>query len=245
MVSYLDKYLQVNDIPDYPGALNGLQVESKRPIAKILAAVDASQASIDAAASTGADLLLVHHGLFWGGVAPIVGRQWRRLKSLLDAGVGVYSSHIPLDCHPIVGNNAVLARTLGITDLVPTGDFKGISIGLLGSYQAPLSEFVAKVSAVTGTQPKVIAGGPESVSRVCVVTGGAGSMIDEVRRAGADTFLTGEGNHHSYFDATEGGLNVVYAGHYATETFGVKALAAHLQQEFDVAWEFFDHPTGL
>ncbi len=207
--------------------------------------MDASQASIDAAATAGADLLLVHHGLFWGGGTPVVGRQWRRLKSLLDSGVAVYSSHIPLDCHPEVGNNAVLARALGITDPVPTGDFKGVAIGLLGSHTGTLSQFVAKVAEVTGTQPKVIAGGPGAVSRVCVVTGGGGSMIDEVRRAGADTFLTGEGNHHSYFDATEGGLNVVYAGHYATEVFGVKALATHLRQEFDVTWEFFDHPTGL
>ncbi len=207
--------------------------------------MDASQASIDAAARTGAHLLLVHHGLFWGGGTPVVGRQWRRLKSLLDADVAVYSSHIPLDCHPDVGNNAVLARALGIMDSVPTGDFKGVAIGLLGAFDGTLSEFTSKVTEVTGTQPKVIAGGPEKVSRVCVVTGGAGSMIDEVRRAGADTFLTGEGNHHSYFDATEGGLNVVYAGHYATETFGVKALATHLQREFDVTWDFFDHPTGL
>jgi len=214
-------------------------------VSKVLAAVDASQASIDAAVSTGADLLLVHHGLFWDGGAPVVGRQWRRLKSLLDAGVAVYSAHIPLDCHPNVGNNAVLARGLGLTDLVPTGDFKGVAIGLMGSFDGRLSAFVTKVSEVTGAQPKVIPGGPETVSRVCVVTGGAGSMIDEVRRAGADTFLTGEGNHHSYFDATEGGLNVVYAGHYATETFGVRALAAHLQREFDLTWEFFDHPTGF
>lgn len=245
MVEYLDEYLQVQALPDSAGAFNGLQVDSPVPVARILAAVDASQASIDAAVERSADLLLVHHGLFWDGIPPVVGRQWKRLHALLSQNVAVYSAHIPLDCHPDVGNNAVLARTLRLQDLQPAGEYKGVPIGFIGTTDQSLPQFVEKVAKSVGSSPMVIQGGPERVSRVCVVTGGAGSLVNDVKAAGADTFVTGEGNHHSYFDATEGGVNLIYAGHYATETFGVKALAAHIEERFGIPWEFFDHPTGL
>jgi len=213
-------------------------------VSRILAAVDACQASIDAAVVAGANLLLVHHGLFWGGLQPVVGRHWARLRALIENGVAVYSVHIPLDCHPEVGNNAVLANALGLTNLERAGEYKGVSIGLVGSVDKTLADFVTQVELVVG-KTHVIPGGPERISRVGVVTGGAGSMTEAMRTAGADTFLTGEGNHHSFFDATEGGINLIYAGHYATETFGVKALAAHIERQFEIPWEFFDYPTGL
>lgn len=245
LTSYLDAYLKVAEVPDEAGALNGLQVQNGGTVTKVLAAVDACQASIDRAVEEEADLLVVHHGLFWGGPQPIVGRQWRRLVPLIREDVAVYSAHIPLDCHPEVGNNAVLARELGLRDTEPFGDYRGTLIGVAGRLDATRADLVERLGAILGASPQVIDGGPARVSRVGVITGGGGSMIGSAVRAGIDTFVTGEGAHHTYFDAVEGGINVIYGGHYATETFGVRALAAHIQDRFGLPWTFFDHPTGL
>ena len=245
LVEYLDTYLVVADTPDGPGALNGLQVENSGSVSRIGAGVDACQATIDAAASTGVDLLLVHHGLLWGDVQPITGRHWLRLRKLIAHDVAVYSAHIPLDCHPEVGNNALLAAKLGVENQRPFGDYHGTFIGLVGELTMSRDSFIELIAQVLGVEPHVIATGPADVRRVGVVTGGGGSMIRQARDAGIDTFVTGEGGHHAYFDAEEWGVNVVYGGHYATETFGVKALAAHIEKKFGIPWEFIDHPTGL
>lgn len=189
--------------------------------------------------------MLVHHGLFWGGASVVTGRQWRRLRALLTNGVAVYSAHLPLDCHAEVGNNAVLARALGLQDLEPFGIYKQVAIGVAGSIHLPLSEFVRRVKNTVGDEPRVLAGGPSETHRVGVITGGGASMIEDARRAGLDTFVTGEGSHHVHFDAIEGGINVLLAGHYATETFGVRALAQHINEHFGLPWEFHDNPTGL
>lgn len=245
LAAYLDRYLAVDEVPDGPGALNGLQVENSGAVNRVAAAVDACQATIDAAAQSGATLLLVHHGLFWGDPQPAVGRHRRRLKQLFDHDIAVYSAHLPLDCHPEVGNNAILAAKLGVRDPAPFGEYHGATVGLVGSLAESRDALVAKVTAVLGGKPHVIAAGPSEVQRLGIVTGGGGGMICQARDAGIDTYLTGEGPHHSFFDAEEWGINVLYGGHYATETFGVKALAAHIQEKFGVPWEFIDHPTGL
>ena len=245
LVDYLDEFLAVSEVSDAPGALNGLQVENSGAVSRIAVAVDACQATIDAAVKSGAGLLLVHHGLFWGDVQPVTGRQWKRLKQLITNDVALYSSHLPLDCHPQVGNNVVLAKALGVQGTQGFGDFHGTTVGVMGALTMPLDSFVERVTRVLGAAPHVIASGPAEVRQVGIVTGAAGSMIGQARDAGIDTFVTGEGTHHTHFDAEEGGMNVIYGGHYATETFGVQALGRHIEEKFGLPWEFVDHPTGL
>src|SRR6266704_230925 len=201
LVAYLDDYLRVREVPDAPEAVNGLQVANTGKVARLAAAVDVCEATVRMAAEQRSDVLLVHHGLFWGGQKPLTGPAYRRVAGLIQRGIALYSAHLPLDLHPDGGNNAVLARLLPF--------------------------------------------GPERVRRLGIVTGGAGSMIARAAAAGLDTYLTGEGAHHTFFDAEELRLNVFYAGHYATETVGVKALAAHLEAKFGLPWTFLDHPTGL
>lgn len=245
LVEYLDAYLRIGEIEDAPSALNGLQVESAGSVERIAVAVDACQATIDAAVAMRADLLLVHHGLFWGGLETVTGRRWRRLRPLLAHNVAVYAAHIPLDLHPEVGNNAVLARQLGVERIEWFGDYHGHALGAAGTLELDRDELVNRVRRVLGVEPHVIAAGPERVARVGVITGGGGRMIRQAVEAGLDAFVTGEGQHHTHFDAEEYGINALFAGHYATETVGVKALATHLEQRFGLSWEFVDHPTGL
>ena len=243
--TYLDAYLRISEVPDYAGAVNGLQVESSREVRKLAAAVDAAQVTVDRAAAWGADVLLVHHGLLWDGNVPVTGRRYRRLKALLAAELAVYSAHLPLDVHPEVGNNAVLARELGVEPTGKFGDYKGMPLGVWGEVDLSRGELLERAERVLGGPVRLIAGGPERVRRVGVITGGAGSMAQAAAEAGLDAFVTGEGSHPHYFDAEEGGLNLYFGGHYATEVWGVKALARHLEERFGLEWTFIDHPTGL
>jgi dinuclear metal center YbgI/SA1388 family protein len=246
MVEFLDGYLDVAGIPDYPGAWNGLQVDCRSPIDTVRVATDACQATIDAAARDGAQLLLVHHGLFWGEPLPITGRTYRRLKALMDADVALYSVHLPLDVHPEVGNGALLARRLDLVVEGRFGQWNGLDgLGVWAAADVSLEELVGRVHSACGSAPTVIPGGPGHVRRVGVATGGAGSLIPQAHAEGLDTFITGEGSHHTFHEATELGLNVIYAGHYATETAGVQALGKLLAERYGVDCAFIDHPTGL
>ncbi len=247
VVDYLDNYLRVADTPDHETALNGLQVECAGPVTGFVAAVDASQRTIDrvVAECPRGTMLLVHHGLFWDGNQPVRGRRYRRLKALLDHDIPVYGAHIPLDVHPDVGNNAVLARQLGILDPVPFDSYRGVPFGASGHLIMSRDVLVAHLAELLGGQVHLIPGGPETTTRVGVITGAAGGRIHAAAAAGLDTFITGEGAHHTAFDALEFGVNVLYAGHYATETVGVKALAEHIANRFGLEWEFHDHPTGM
>lgn len=246
LVAYLDDYLDLANVPDYPDAWNGLQVENSGTVRKIAACTDACQSTFETAAELGADLLLVHHGLFWGkGVTPLTGRSYRRVQQLITADIALYSAHLPLDAHPEVGNNIELARGIGLNVEGRFGEYEGHAIGFWGELQLSRDELGARLEKLLGSEPFLIAAGPEEARRVGVVTGGAASMIAQAQEAGLDTFVTGEGPHHTYFDAQEWGLNVLFAGHYATETLGVKALARHLAEKFGLDWEFIDHPTGL
>jgi dinuclear metal center YbgI/SA1388 family protein len=193
----------------------------------------------------GVDMLLVHHGLFWSGLQPLTGRGYRRVADLIAHDIALYSAHLPLDLHPDVGNNAVLARQLGVVLRGEFGETYGVRIGVWGDVDVPRTALERELSGVLGVPPRVLAFGPELVRRLGIVTGAAGSMIAQAAAAGLDSFVTGEGAHHTFFDAEELGVNVFYAGHYATETVGVKALAEHLRSRFDLPWTFLDHPTGL
>jgi dinuclear metal center YbgI/SA1388 family protein len=245
LVSYLDDYLQVRDVPDWPDAFNGLQVEGRDEIGRLALAVDACRATITAAVGRHADLLVVHHGLFWGGKAPVTGPYYRRLAPLVKADLALYSCHMPLDAHPEVGNNHVMARQLGLSVGGMFAEREGVPIGVWCCADLARGELADRVRHTLGVDPLVIAAGPDRVRKVGIITGGAASWIDRAAAIGCDTFVTGEGAHHTYFEAEERGLNAIYAGHYATETVGVKALGAHLERRFGLETCFIDHPTGL
>ncbi len=246
IVEYLDAFLKTATIPDYEGALNGLQVGNSGEVTGFVTAVDASQLTIDRVVREcrPGTLLLVHHGLFWDGNLPVTGRRYRRIKPLLDHDTAVYASHLPLDAHPEVGNNAVLARMLGILDPIPFDTCNGIPFGAAGPLIMSRDLLVDRLAELLKTRVHLIAGGPETTTRVGIITGAAGSRVSAASAAGLDTFITGEGAHHTAFDALESGVNLILAGHYATETVGVKALGEHLAEQFGLGCVFHDHPTG-
>lgn len=245
LVRYLDEFLAIDQTPDYKPAHNGLQVEGRRQIHKIAVAVDACLATIGRAVASDADLLITHHGLFWGKTAPLTGTYYRRVELLVKNDLPLYSCHLPLDAHLEVGNCAVLARMLGLELIGRFGWYEGAPIGVRAEADLTREELVERVRAALDIEPLLIATGPERCVEIGVVTGGAGDWICQAADEGLDTYITGEGAHHTYFDAEERGINVIYAGHYATETVGVKALAAHLAERFGLETLFLDHPTGL
>ncbi|MEJ6570972.1 MAG: Nif3-like dinuclear metal center hexameric protein [Akkermansiaceae bacterium] len=245
LTDYLDRELNIAEVPDYPGALNGLQIENGGEVKKVVAAVDASLPVFEKAIAMDADLLLVHHGMFWQGAQRVTGAVYKKMKMALDAGMALYSAHIPLDIHPVWGNNAQLATKIGMSDTESFFDWKGIKLGVSQNMDLTLEELKARVETAVDGSVHLCKGGTEEVGRVGIITGGAGSEVAAMAECGIQTFITGEGPHWSYPLAEELGINVIYAGHYATETFGVGALATHLGQQFNVSCAFAHHPTGL
>ena len=245
LTNYLNAYLRIGDVQDYQGAFNGQQVEGSPVVTRVAMAVDACQFTIDAAVAARAELLIVHHGLFWGPTAPVTERYYHRLSALIKHDIGLYSCHLPLDAHPEVGNNHVLARMLGLKPNGVFGAFEGVPIGVYADARRSREALIGRVREALQVEPLVIATGPTELKRIGVLTGGGGSLIAEAAAAGLDMYITGEGAHHTYFEAEERGLNVIYAGHYATETVGVKALGEHLKTQFGLEVQFIDHPTGL
>ena len=246
LVTYLDQYLRVaEETADPPEALNGLQVSNSGEVTRIAAAVDLCAATAKMAAEQRADLLVVHHGLFWGGLRPLVGPAYQRVAVLMHGNIALYAAHLPLDRHPDVGNNSELARMLGITVRGEFGAYHGAPIGVWGERAGMRDELGRALAKVLGATPRLLPFGPERVQRVGIVTGAGGALIPQAAAAGLDTYITGEGQHWTFFDAEELHVNVFYAGHYATETVGIKALAEHVSRKFDLPWVFLDHPTGL
>ena len=245
IVTHCDKILRTADIGDYDHAANGLQVQNRGRVTKIAAAVDASLSTVKLAIAAKTDLLIVHHGLFWSARHPWTGRNYQLMQSLVENDLAVYSSHLPLDAHPKLGNNARLCAALGLRGLKPFFQSHGQTLGFQSQATISLKELAKRLERATGVPAKIIPGGPETCRRIGVVTGGAGEDLKEAAEKGVDTFITGEGPHWTFALAEDLGLNVLYGGHYATETFGVKALAAHLAKKFRVPWQFLDYPTGL
>lgn len=245
IVAYADEHLRIREIDDWTNALNGLQVENSGAVTKIGAAVDASTRTIDLAIERGVNLLLVHHGLFWPGLQPLTGGRRRMLERIFHHEVALYSAHLPLDVHSVLGNNAQLAAALGFENTEPFFEAKGQRIGLRTETRIARDELVRRLEKSLGGAVKVFASGPAGTKAIGLVTGGAGSEIYAVAREGIDTFITGEAPHWAAIAAEELGINLLLGGHYATETFGVKALAAHLSDRFNLPWEFIDSPTGL
>ncbi len=245
IVRFTDGYLRLAEIEDYPNALNGLQIENSGEVTKIGAAVDASTYTIEMAIENGVDFLIVHHGLFWPGLRPVTGSLYQALKHALAHNLALYSAHLPLDLHPKVGNNALFAAALGLGETTPFLELKGQPAGLLSETKLRRDELLSRLEESLGGPVRCIGAGPMETKRVGIVTGGAGGEIYAAAKEGIDTFITGEAPHWAAVAAEELGINLFLGGHYATETFGVKALAAELAEKFGVAWEFLDHPTGL
>lgn len=245
IVQFFDDTLALSDFPDYPHALNGLQVEGAGSVSKVAAAVDSSEVTIRLALEAEADLLLVHHGLFWSGLRPLTGALYRKVKAIVESGLAVYSAHLPLDAHPELGNCAILARRAGVHVRGPFGAFKDREIGWWGTVDTGRGALASHLETLLGGEVRVIAAGPEQLRRVGVVTGGGASYLAEAADQGLDALITGEGSHHHYHDAMELGVSLFLCGHYATETWGVRALAERAAEELGVQWTFIDQPTGL
>jgi dinuclear metal center YbgI/SA1388 family protein len=242
---YCDWLLRPSEFWDYEGAVNGLQVENNGSVTRIAAAVDASLATIQMAADAKADLLLVHHGLFWSPTHPWTEKRYQLLRVLLQYNIAVYSSHLPLDAHPRLGNNALLCAALGLKNLKPFFLDHNQHLGFQARTKISRASLTNTLRAATGAEPRVLPGGPEICRKIGVVTGGAGGDLKQAVMEGIDTFVTGEGPHWTFALAEELGVNVLYGGHYATETFGVKALGTELGRKFRVPFTFLDHPSGL
>ncbi len=247
LVAHTNDLLQIATVPDYPNAINGLQLENaKGEVTKIAAAVDAHLPVVKQAVARGCDLLLVHHGLFWSGAQPITGALFEKLKSSQENNIAIYSAHLPLDGHLELGNSILLGKALELEcEWTPFFPFKNYNIGVRASVNISRNDLRTRLEKAIGGKAHVCAGGPSTVREIGIVSGGAGSEVAAMKALGIDTFITGEGPHWSYTLAEELGVNIFYGGHYATETFGVKALAKHLSEKFSLPWEFIEHPTGM
>ncbi|MFB6137169.1 MAG: Nif3-like dinuclear metal center hexameric protein [Halobacteriaceae archaeon] len=246
----LDEELRVGDYAGVDASANGLQVGPRDAAVETVAfAVDAALATIEDAAAAGADLLVVHHGLVWDGLERVTGRAYDRIAALLEADLALYVAHLPLDGHQSLGNAAGVADLLGLTDRAPFGDAGGEPIGVRGTLAetAEVDELAALLAASldTGGQAvRVLDFGPAVLEDVAVLTGAGADFFDAAVASGVDAFVTGEGKGRLYHEAREAGVHVLLAGHYATETAGVRALA-DLVAGWGPETTFLDHPTGL
>jgi dinuclear metal center YbgI/SA1388 family protein len=247
----LDRTLNIAAIPDYPDAVNGLQLANVGDIERIATAVDFSTETAYGAINAGARLLIVHHGMFWSGAQPIVGFRHQRLWALITHDVAVYSAHLPLDIHPEFGNNVLLARRLGLT---PSGGFarvQTIDVGLTGTSDMPTAQIVNAAAAIAAESRGTFSATPFEASRVtrrwglCTGAGASSATLAEATRLGLDTLIVGEGPHHTAVEARERGIVVIYTGHYATETLGVRALGDALAVKYGLSATFVDVPSGL
>lgn len=252
LVRYLDAELRTAEVPDYDAALNGLQLaNSGAPVSRVAAAVDFSTGTVAGAIRERANLLIVHHGMFWRGAHRLVDTSYERLRSAIVGDLAIYASHIPLDLHPVFGNNILLAKELQLVSDGAFGRYRGVEIGVTGSSDVATQVLLDRVRAFSArfNTTAVSTSFPEGrkTRRWAIITGAGASTdsIEEARERGVDTFIVGEGAHHTAVQAMELGLVVVYAGHYATETVGVRALATHLSERFAVSSVFVNVPTGL
>lgn len=246
VVRFLDETLRIQEFP-HDSSLNGLQIEGSKNIEAAALAVDACERSMKRAIRAAADLLIVHHGLLWGEAKPIIGVAANRIRLLLLNGVSLYAAHLPLDCHPEIGNNAQLAGLLGIEDPKPFGLYHGREIGLFGRLPRAITPRTLAVNVRTklGADVKTFPFGPRRIRTLGIVSGGGAFLAQDAARAGCDALLTGEPSHTAYHTARESKISLIHAGHYATETLGLKALGDLVRGELGLPVSFIDVPTGL
>ena len=250
--AYISDYLQIAAFANDPSQ-NGVQVanwlggDGRGAVAKIAFAVDACFETIRRAAVVKADVLFVHHGLFWGCCEPLTGTLYRRVKELIAANMALYACHLPLDAHPESGNNYGLAHKLGLHETAPFGEWKGHTIGIVGTLPSPLAahEIIQALFPGNTENCVILPFGKERLSRVAVVSGGGAEETEQAVKAGADVFLTGEIGHTEYHLAQESGITVIAAGHYRTETIGVQLMRQKIERETGIETVFIDVPTGL
>jgi dinuclear metal center YbgI/SA1388 family protein len=252
VVGHLDAVLRTREVPDYGGALNGLQVANSGRVDRVAVAVDFSRAAVEQAVAAGAGLLVVHHGMFWGGAQAVVGPAYERMRLLMAHDVAVYASHLPLDLHPTLGNNVLLANELGLSPTGGFGRFKTVDVGVRGEAEgletAALAERAAAFCGRWGhalRHTPMAPGRPTRRWGLCTGAGASSETLAEAGALGLDTLVVGEGPHHTAVEAAERGIVVLYAGHYATETLGVRALGDELGRTFGLEWSFVGEPTGL
>ncbi len=240
IAAYCDRRVRVRAIADFPGALNGLQVSNSGRVTKIGAAVDAGMVPFALAAASGVDFLIVHHGMFWDGAQPITDERQARLKALFDADCAVYSAHLPLDAHPKIGNNTLIARALGLKVSGWGIPYQGTLIAALVDQAPPRIQLKKKLEKLFPRGITALEFGPARPRRLAIISGSGSSCVAHLREAGADTLVTGELKQSAFNAAQEAGLNLYICGHYATEIFGVCALARECAARFRVPWEFLD-----
>lgn len=251
LVRFLDEELRTPELPDWDAALNGLQLANSGTVSRVAAAVDFSGATVAAAIREKADLLIVHHGMFWGGAQRLVGPAYERIRAAIAGDLAIYASHIPLDAHPTLGNNALLAKELRLAADGTFGRYKNIEIGVRGSSDIATKALAERVSAFSARYSTTAVSTPfaegRQTKRWAIITGAGAypEALEEALERGVDTLIVGEGPHHTGVQAMELGLVVIHAGHYATETFGVRALAEQLGRRFDLPSVFVNVPTGL
>lgn len=229
-------------------SMNGLQVGRRdKQVRTLVTAVDACQETFLRARDAGADMLFVHHGLFWGSPIGVTDEHYARLKTLLDADIALYAMHLPLDQHLELGNNAVMAAELGLVDVAPFGRMKGTEIGVQGRLTAPLDmeEIARRLFGGRENTLRMLPFGKTRVESVGLISGGAPFEVEQAISAGLDLYITGDANHIVYHRAQEAGINVIFGGHYATETWGVRALGERCARELGLEHSFIDVPTGL
>lgn len=239
--TYLNKLLNIGKFRDY--APNGLQVEGRAEVTRIVTGVTASQALLDAAVEYGADAVLVHHGYFWKGESPVIrGMKKQRIATLIQHDISLLGYHLPLDAHPELGNNAQLAMLLGIRNEGVMDERELQSVGNIGSVSEPVSlaDFGQQVATALAREPLLIKGGEHPVQRIAWCTGGAQGYIQQAFELGADTYLSGEISEHTVHFARENGIHYIAAGHHATERYGIKALGNHLAEQFGLEHRFID-----
>lgn len=245
----LDELLVIHGFDAIDSALNGVQVGcEKQSVELVITAVDASLETIRRATERGADCLLVHHGLFWGGMRAITGNHRSRIKELLACDCALYAAHIPLDVHPLLGNNIAIAEQLQLTDIAPFGAYHGVDIGYRGTLAAPQSieEIRHTLLRSDSAEPLgVLPFGLDRCRHIGIVSGGGNFALQEAIANGIDLLITGDARYESYYEAQENAINVLFAGHYNTETGGVQRMARHLTEQIGVPAEFIDLPTGL
>jgi dinuclear metal center YbgI/SA1388 family protein len=245
VVTYCDERTRSPGFPDFPGAMNGLQVSNSGHVSRIGAAVDAGLVPFEQAIERGVDFLIVHHGLFWTPPNPLTGTNYRKIKTLFEGDCAIYGCHLPLDAHPEIGNNVLLAFRLGLTPSGTFLPFEGHDLGVLAQCSYERDELRDRLEVLFPSCIAAIECGPKEVDRIAIVTGGGSSALAELSTSGTSTLITGELRQHHFNQAQEAGWNLYCCGHYATETFGVSALAEEAAAKFGINWEFIETECPL
>ena len=245
---YFQSVLHIRNFTSIDSSQNGLQVECRRPkIQRVAFSVDASMQTFEAAVQWNADMLFVHHGLFWGSVQTVTGVHYKHVQYLLEHNMALYAVHLPLDAHEFLGNNAGIAQALDLRDTAPFGLYRGVPIGVRGVFHNTVSvdEVLERINSKTYAPLSVLRFGPEKIQTVGIISGGAPLEAAQAVEAGLDMYITGDANHIAYHMCREAGIHAIFAGHYASEVWGVQLVAQFLKKETNIETTFLDIPTGL